>query len=92
VERRCKSLKSWGRDERYRLQRGFHPSRNIFVAAYIVVVCPINKEADVVFGSYSNKISERSFNGLGIFEPDNHVCVYEKLELAHPSTTRCTLG
>jgi hypothetical protein len=45
-----------------------------------------------LLGSYSDKISERLLNGLRVFEPDNHVCVYEKLESSHCSITQRTLG
>ena len=60
----------------------------VFVARNIVVVGPVNEQPDAVFAADANELSERCLNGLGVFEPNDHVRVDQELEPVHRSATQ----
>jgi CO/xanthine dehydrogenase Mo-binding subunit len=64
-------------------------TRLVFVARNVVVVGPVNEQPNAVFAAEANKLSERCLNGLGVFEPNDHVRVDQELEPVHRSATQC---
>ena len=60
----------------------------VFVARNVVVVGPINEKPDAVFAADANELSKRCLNGLGVFEPNDHVRVDQELEPVHRSATQ----
>jgi hypothetical protein len=60
----------------------------VFVACNVVVVGPVDEQPDAVFAADANELSERCLNGLGVFEPNDHVRVDQELEPVHRSATQ----
>jgi hypothetical protein len=70
------------------LAQGNHTTRTIFVSRYVVIVRAVNKETNSVFVTEANQLREGHLNGLSVFEPDNDVCIDQKFEIVHRSTTQ----
>ena len=69
------------------LAQGNGATRAVFVALNVVVIGPIDEKSNTVFATEANQLSEGRLNGLGVFEPDQDVCVHEKFEIVHHSAT-----
>jgi hypothetical protein len=70
------------------LAQGNHTTRTIFVSCYVVIVRAVNKETNSVFVTEANEFREGHLNGSSVFEPDNDVCIDQKSEIVHRSTTQ----
>ncbi len=57
--------------------------RAVLIARYVVIISTINEKANSVLAAEPNQFSERRLNGLRVFQPDDDVCVDEKLEFVH---------